>query len=151
MTLVTSQQHSDQETSPLVSVIIPCYNSEVNIAQTIASVSAQTMSNLEIIVVDDCSTDGSARVVRSLCESEPRLRFFQQEINQGVARARNKALSEARGRYIAYLDSDDLWSPEKLEAKSPSCPRTLTGRVSRPTRPSKRTGRISTMFMYRAP
>lgn len=115
MTLVTSQRHSDQETSPLVSVIIPCYNSEVNIAQTIASVSAQTMSNLEIIVVDDCSTDGNARVVRSLCASEPRLRFFQQEINQGVARARNKALSEARGRYIAYLDSDDLWSPEKLE------------------------------------
>ncbi len=115
MTLASSPQHIEQDASPLVSVIIPCFNSEVNIAQTIASVSAQTMSDLEIIVVDDCSTDGSTRVVQSLLASESRLRFFQQEFNQGVARARNKALSAARGRYIAYLDSDDLWNPEKLE------------------------------------
>lgn len=151
MTLVTSQQHSDQETSPLVSVIIPCYNSEVNIAQTIASVSAQTMSNLEIIVVDDCSTDGSARVVRSLCESEPRLRFFQQEINQGVA-GRAIKLSARRVADISPTSIPTIFgAPKSWSAKSPSCPRTLTGRVSRPTRPSKRTGRISTMFMYRAP
>ena len=100
---------------PLVSVIIPCYNSAAHITETINSVSAQTMGNFEILVVDDCSTDGSADVVKAIALDEPRLRFFQQETNQGVAKARNRALREAVGRYIAYLDSDDLWAPEKLE------------------------------------
>ena len=100
---------------PLVSVIIPCYNSAAHIAETIESVSAQTMSDFEILVVDDCSTDGSADVIKTVALNESRLRFFQQEINQGVAKARNRALKEAVGRYIAYLDSDDLWAPEKLE------------------------------------
>lgn len=111
----SNQQLGGRAITPLVSVIIPCYNSEKNILQTIASVSAQTMGDLEILVVDDCSSDGSAKVVESILTEEPRLRFFQQDINHGVAQARNRALSEARGRYVAYLDSDDLWSPEKLE------------------------------------
>lgn len=101
--------------SPLVSVIIPCYNSVAHIAETVGSVCAQTMSDFEILVVDDCSTDGSADVIKSIALDEPRLSFFRQERNQGVARARNRALKEAVGRYIAYLDSDDLWMPEKLE------------------------------------
>lgn len=100
---------------PRVSVIIPCYNSAAHIVETVASVSAQTVDDLEILVVDDCSTDGSADVVEAIALGESRLRFFRQNTNQGVARARNRALKEARGRYIAYLDSDDLWVPEKLE------------------------------------
>lgn len=100
---------------PLVSVIIPCFNSADHIEETLASVSAQTIGDLEILVVDDCSIDGSSSVIEKVATSEPRLRFLKQRSNQGVARARNWALAESNGRYIAYLDSDDLWAPQKLE------------------------------------
>lgn len=101
--------------APLVSVIIPCYNSAAHIEGTLESVRAQTMGDLEILVVDDCSRDGSVGVVQRVAARDSRLRLFRQSTNQGVARARNRALAQARGRYIAYLDSDDLWAPEKLE------------------------------------
>ena len=104
-----------QEGPPLVSVIVPCYNGVAHVAKAIASVTAQTMGSLEILVVDDCSTDGSASLIESLVPQEPRLRLIRQDTNQGVAKARNRALREACGRYIAYLDSDDLWMLEKLE------------------------------------
>lgn len=104
-----------ESNSPLVSVIIPCYNSAKHIGDTLASVSAQTMGDFEILVVDDCSNDGSESVIERASALEPRLRLFKQDANKGVAKARNWALAESKGRYIAYLDSDDLWAPQKLE------------------------------------
>ncbi len=99
---------------PLVSVIIPCFNSEKHIVETVRSVQAQTFKDLEILVVDDCSSDESGILVRDLAESDNRIRLLFQDENKGVAAARNRALAESRGRYIAYLDSDDLWMQGKL-------------------------------------
>lgn len=99
----------------LVSVIIPLYNAEHYIGETIDSVLAQSYQKYEIVVVDDRSTDGSAAIVLDYCTREPRIRYFLQEKNMGAAEARNRALREARGRYVAFLDSDDLWTHDKLE------------------------------------
>jgi glycosyltransferase involved in cell wall biosynthesis len=95
---------------PLISVVIPLYNARDVIRETIESVLAQTCRDYEIVVIDDGSTDASGDVVRSYGE---RIRYIQQP-NGGVAQARNRGISAARGRYIALLDHDDLWDPEKL-------------------------------------
>ncbi len=100
---------------PLVSVIMPSYNSERHIAEAIASVQAQTLPDWELLVSDDCSTDSTREVVAGIAEGDPRVRLFPLEENGGAAAARNNSLAHARGRYVAYLDSDDLWLPEKLE------------------------------------
>lgn len=100
---------------PLVSVIVPAYNSERHIASTIESVLAQTMGDLEALIVDDASDDGTVGIVREIAERDFRVTLMVQPENTGVALARNRALNAARGRYIAYLDSDDLWLPKKLE------------------------------------
>ena len=97
--------------APLVTVVIPLYNGERFIAETIRSVLAQTMRDLEVVVVDDGSTDRGAEIVRSF--GEP-VRYLFQE-NAGVAAARNAGIAAARGEYIAFLDADDVWVPEKLE------------------------------------
>ena len=83
--------------------------------ETIRSVQAQTYQNWEIIFMDDSSTDDTVRLVSKLREKESRIRLFQNKINSGAAVSRNNALREAKGRWIAFLDSDDLWEPEKLE------------------------------------
>ncbi len=97
----------------LVSVIMPTYNCGPFIAESIRSVLAQTYSNWELIIVDDCSTDETETIVRSF--DDPRIHYLQNEQNSGAALTRNKALRAAKGRYIAFLDSDDLWNPDKLE------------------------------------
>ena len=97
----------------LVSVIMPVYNGEANIAESIASVFAQTYSSWELIIVDDCSTDNTRDIIAQY--KNEHIRYWRQPQNAGVADARNKAISMAKGRYIAFLDSDDLWLPEKLE------------------------------------
>ena len=97
----------------LISIIMPSYNTEKCISETIHSVLAQTYENWELIVVDDCSTDNTCRIVRSF--ADPRIRLFCNAVNSGAAVSRNRALREAKGRYIAFLDSDDLWEPVKLE------------------------------------
>lgn len=100
----------------LVSIIMPSYNTGRFIAETVRSVMAQTYTDWELIIVDDCSTDDSVKVIlNSFQDQQSRIRLFVNEKNSGAAVSRNKALREARGKYIAFLDSDDLWAPGKLE------------------------------------
>lgn len=99
----------------LVSIIMPSYNCGEYVEQTIRSVQAQTYQNWEIIFVDDSSTDYTIQIVSALREQDKRIRLFQNSYNFGAAISRNHALQEARGRWIAFLDSDDLWEPSKLE------------------------------------
>lgn len=103
--------------SELVSIIVPVYNAGNFIRETMDSVLAQTYPNWELLLVEDGSSDGSADVIEEYIagKGESRIRLIRQPSNQGAARARNKGLEEASGRYIAYLDADDLWAPEKLE------------------------------------
>ncbi|MCC7418343.1 MAG: glycosyltransferase [Acidobacteria bacterium] len=100
---------------PRVSVVIPNYNCGRFIADAIGSVLAQTMDDLEVIVVDDGSTDGSAAALRPFGD---RVRLFEQP-NRGVSTARNRGIGESRGEFVAFLDADDLWHPEKLEKQLP--------------------------------
>lgn len=102
-------------TSTLVSIITPAYRAARFVAETIRSVQAQTYPEWEMLVVDDCSPDDTCAVVESAAAGDPRVRLIRQEKNGGPAAARNVALGEARGRWLAFLDSDDLWLPEKLE------------------------------------
>ena len=100
---------------PLVSIITPLYNSEKYIAETIESVLAQTYSNWEMIIVDDCSKDNSTKIVEEYQKKDRRIKLYQNEINKGVSYTRNRSIDIAQGKYIAFLDSDDLWKKEKLE------------------------------------
>lgn len=97
----------------LVSIIMPSYNTGKFIKKTINSVIAQTYSNWELIIVDDCSTDNTDEIVKSI--NDNRIIYLKNETNSGAAISRNKALKEAKGRWIAFLDSDDLWKKDKLE------------------------------------
>ena len=97
----------------LVSIIMPSYNTASYIKETIQSVLNQTYQNWELIIVDDCSADNTDEVLGTI--KDPRIRYFKNDKNSGAAVSRNKALREARGQWIAFLDSDDLWMPEKLE------------------------------------
>lgn len=96
-----------------VSVVIPCFNGEAYIGQAVSSVLSQTFPDLEVIVVDDRSSDGSRGVVRSIGDS--RVRLIEHEVNRGISASRNTGIRHARGEYIAFLDQDDYWHPEKLE------------------------------------
>lgn len=113
-------------TIPLVSVVIPTYNRGHCIAACIDSVLAQTLGDVEIIVVDDCSSDDTAERVAAFTDA--RVSYFAQPTNQGGAAARNAGIRRARGEFVAFLDSDDLWLPEKLarqiagmQAAGPDC------------------------------
>lgn len=97
----------------LVSIIMPNYNSEKYVEETIKSIISQTYENWELLFVDDCSTDKSVELVRSF--GDERIRILQNEVNSGAAVSRNFALREARGKWMAFLDSDDIWEPYKLE------------------------------------
>lgn len=99
----------------LVSVIMPNYNCGKYIEESILSVLGQTYKNLELIVVDDCSTDNSVEIVTRLASSDGRIKLLVNSVNGGAAAARNRALLLARGRWIAFLDSDDRWTADKLE------------------------------------
>src|SRR5688500_7031207 len=97
-----------------VSVVMPAYNAEATIASAMASVRAQTYAGWELIVVDDGSTDRTAEIAAGAAATDKRIRVIRQR-NQGVAAARNAAIEAATGRYLAFLDADDLWLPSKLE------------------------------------
>lgn len=100
---------------PTVSVVIPLYNAVRYLEQAIASVQKQTWTDWEIIIVDDASTDGSTALAVELAASDPRIRLFMNERNCGVVESRNRGIREARGLWVAMLDSDDFWAPTKLE------------------------------------
>lgn len=99
----------------MVSIITPAYNSEKFIAETILSVLAQSYQDWEMIIVDDGSTDRTSEIVSSFQEKDSRIKYFYNATNKGSAFSRNIALQKAQGEWIAFLDSDDLWHPEKLE------------------------------------
>lgn len=98
----------------LVSIIMPSYNTAQYIGATIKSVLNQTYTNWELIIVDDCSTDNTDEVVKNYL-SDKRIKYLKNEQNSGAAVSRNRALREAKGQWISFLDSDDFWMPEKLE------------------------------------
>lgn len=100
---------------PLVSIITPSWNVDRLIGETIASVQAQTFADWELLIADDCSTDSTAAVIESHAASDPRIKLIRQPRNGGPALARQAAIEQAQGRFIAFLDSDDLWLPAKLE------------------------------------
>lgn len=98
-----------------ISIIMACYNASAYIGETIQSVISQSYGDWELIIADDKSTDKSVALIQKFCENEPRIKLIICEENGGPARARNAALAAASGRWVAFLDSDDLWLPDKLE------------------------------------
>ena len=100
---------------PLVSVVMPAYNAGPYIEEAIDSVLNQTVTDLELIVIDDCSSDATAELIRRIADRDRRVRPFFNEQNLGVARTRNRGFELCRGRYVALLDSDDYWKPRMLE------------------------------------
>ncbi len=101
--------------NPEISIITPAYNAENYISKTIESVKAQTYRDWELIVVDDCSTDYTSVLVSDYADTDSRIKLIKAPKNGGVAKARNIGLENAKGDYIAFVDSDDLWTPDKLE------------------------------------
>ena len=131
----TKEQHSSERPLPagcsyadrtrpngagLVSVIIPACNDAVTVERTVSSVLNQTYSDLEILVVDDGSTDQTAVLVQSMADVDHRIRLLQKP-NGGLASARNHGIAHAGGEFIAPIDADDLWHPEKIRSKWRSC------------------------------
>jgi glycosyltransferase involved in cell wall biosynthesis len=99
---------------PLVSIVVPTFNQAEFLPEAIASAQKQTYPNIEIVVVNDGSTDHTIEVLQKLSQEDSRIRFFNQ-LNKGFGGATNKAIHEAKGEYIAHLDSDDIFEPEKIE------------------------------------
>ncbi|AUO12999.1 glycosyltransferase family 2 protein [Priestia megaterium] len=99
---------------PLVSIITPAYNCAAFISSTIKSVQQQTYLNWELLVIEDCSTDETAEVVKKFSRKDQRIQLLQLTKNSGAAAARNEGISAASGRFLAFLDSDDVWHTEKL-------------------------------------
>lgn len=99
----------------MISVIIPCYNCGNFVQETLDSVTNQTYSDFEIIAIDDCSNDNTLSVLEKYSENEDRLKIYKNKDNLGVAQTRNKAAELAKGKYIAFLDADDVWVRDKLE------------------------------------
>jgi len=104
---------------PLVSVIMPCYNAAPFVAEAIESVRAQTWDRWELIVIDDASTDTSRETIASICAIDPRVSLIDMPQRSGPGPARNAGVASAKGRYIAFLDADDLWHREKLLRQIP--------------------------------
>lgn len=103
------------EPHPLVTVVMPVYNGARTLRRSLGSVLDQSCSDLELIVVDDASTDDTAHIVEEVAGTDPRLRLVRREHSGGPAAARNTGIASGVGRYLAFCDADDLWLPEKLE------------------------------------
>lgn len=101
-------------TAEVVSVVMPAFNAATTIEQSIRSIQAQTFEDWVLYVIDDASPDGTGDIVEAMGRHDARIRYLRLGINSGVAAARNEGIRRASGRYIAFLDSDDLWHPDKL-------------------------------------
>lgn len=101
--------------SDKVTIVTPSWNSEKYIEHTICSVQNQTYQNWEMIIVDDCSIDNTVEIIERIAMHDARVKVLQQPQNGGAAKARNRSMLEGTGRFIAYLDADDIWKPDKLE------------------------------------
>ncbi len=101
--------------SPLISIVTPCYNSAAYIEATVNSILNQTITDWELLLVDDGSTDDTVQIISQLAARDNRISFFQQPQNLGPATARNRGIEQARGNYLTFIDADDLWFPEFLE------------------------------------
>ena len=108
-------EQTTPHTAPVVSVIMPAYNSRRFITEAIRSVQAQSFTDWELLVIDDGSQDDTCAIVEKLAAQDTRIRLIRNEQNMGVARTRNRGFDLCRGQYIALLDSDDMWHPEKLQ------------------------------------
>ncbi|WP_137419710.1 glycosyltransferase family 2 protein, partial [Escherichia coli] len=99
----------------LVSIITPSYNSEEFIVQTYDSIRNQTYSNWEWIVTDDCSFDRTWEILEEISAADPKVRIYRNKENSGAAVSRNNSIGKSKGKYLAFLDSDDLWEKNKLQ------------------------------------
>lgn len=99
----------------LVSIVVPVYNAQNFIRETIQCVQAQTYGQWELLLIDDCSLDNGCNVIEEMQRTDERIRLIRQETNSGAASCRNKGISCARGRYLCFLDADDIWENRKLE------------------------------------
>lgn len=99
----------------LISVIMPAYNSKNFIKESLCSALNQTYKNIEIIVVDDCSTDGTSEIIKQIQNNDSRIKYYRLDENSGAAVARTIAMEKANGIYFSFLDSDDIWKEDKLE------------------------------------
>lgn len=99
----------------LISIVVPLYNAEKFLEVTVKTVQSQTYQTWELLLVDDCSTDESRKIALKLAKQDARVRLICQETNQGAARARNRGVQEAKGRYLCFLDADDIWENDKLQ------------------------------------
>lgn len=104
-----------EKKEPLVSVIIPCYNAEKCVLFTLDSIINQTYKNLEIICIDDCSKDNTLKILEDYVKNDARIKVLSNGKNSGVAKTRNNGLKIAKGDYIAFVDSDDVWHLDKIE------------------------------------
>jgi glycosyltransferase involved in cell wall biosynthesis len=102
---------------PTVSVIMPCFNHGQFLAESVLSILRQTHADLELIIVDDCSTDKSAQVIADFAAKDGRVKGIRHPLNQGLSRSRNDAMQAAKGEFVAFCDSDDVWEPAKLEVQ----------------------------------
>lgn len=101
---------------PIISIIVPCYNSQDTISATIYSVISQSIPNWELLICDDCSTDNTIAIVREFVKQDARIHYYTTGMNTGSPSGpRNVGIERAKGAYIAFLDSDDIWLPNKLE------------------------------------
>jgi succinoglycan biosynthesis protein ExoO len=110
-----AKQSNDANTAPRVSVILPAYNAAAHLRRAVDSALAQTMADLEIVIVDDASTDATLEIAGRIAARDSRVRVLHNERNSGPSVSRNRAIAAARGEWIAILDADDSWFPERLE------------------------------------
>ena len=115
MVLYAILEKREVYTMSLISIIVPIYNAEKYLARCVGSLKTQSLIDIEIILVNDCSTDGSLELARSFAQSDGRVRIIDLAVNGGVANARNKGLEVARGEYIAFVDNDDWVEPDRYE------------------------------------
>ncbi|WP_019571048.1 glycosyltransferase family 2 protein [Thioalkalivibrio sp. ALE11] len=101
--------------APVFSVVMPAHNAEAHLRDAVESVRAQTFPDWELLVADDASSDGTGALVEALASEDSRIRVLRRNVNGGPAKARNDAIAASRGRFVAFLDSDDIWYPAKLE------------------------------------